>query len=261
MLTYGKSHSCSRTKPTPDDKSAEGTLKRLITEPTLTIEPKGRDVMEEPNRIHAMFASNEDWVVPAGAFERRYVVQEVANTYRQDKTWFGPIYEQLRSGGCEAMLFDLLERDLGDWHPRDIVHTAALAAQQEQSLAPFDAWWFEMLQTGVIGGADALKPDRAVSNKYEEEVTRSTAMGGNYTRTIRHEGLYDHARRISPKLKGETDAAFGRYLGGKDCVMAWVRRRRGWQFPPLDQCRAKWLERFPQTTWREPGLRDWKAEG
>jgi hypothetical protein len=38
----------------PKDKSAEGTLKRLITEPTLQIEPKGRDAIEEPNRLHVM---------------------------------------------------------------------------------------------------------------------------------------------------------------------------------------------------------------
>jgi hypothetical protein len=38
----------------PKDKSAEGTLKRLITEPTLQIEPKGRDVVEEPNRLHVI---------------------------------------------------------------------------------------------------------------------------------------------------------------------------------------------------------------
>jgi hypothetical protein len=152
----------------PEDKSAE-SLKRLITEPTLTIEPKGRDVMEEPNRLHAMLASNEDWVVPAGAYERRYQVQEVANTHRQDRNWFGPIYKQLRSGGYEAMLFNLLERDLGDWHPRDIVCTAALAEQQERSLSPLDTWWLELLQTGVLAGADPLNSDQARSNRYEEE--------------------------------------------------------------------------------------------
>ena len=245
----------------PEDKSAEGTLKRVITEPTLTIEPKGRDVMEEPNRVHAMLASNEDWVIPAGAHERRFQMQDVASSHRQDASWFAPIYEQLRNGGYEAMLFDLMERDLGDWHPRQIVRTAALADQQEQSLSAFDAWWFEMLQTGVIPGADRLKPDRVVSNRYEEEVTRSTAMRGNHTRTVRHEGLYDHARRISPKLKGETDAALGRYLSKQSCTMAWVCRRRGWQFPLLAECRKKWLERFPQTAWRDPKVKEWKSEG
>ena len=245
----------------PDDKSAEGTLKRVITEPTLTIEPKGRDVVEEPNRLHVMLASNDDWVVPAGPYERRYQVQDVASTYRQDRNWFEQIYKQLRNGGYEGMLFDLLAYDLGNWHPRDIVHTAALADQQAQSLSPFDAWWFEILQTGVIPGADPLKPDRVVSNRYEEEVTRSTAMGGSHTRTIRHEGLYDEARRSSPRLRNESDAGFGRYLGKQGCERAWVRRHRGWQFPALAECRTRWLERFLQTTWHEPERKQWKSEG
>jgi hypothetical protein len=189
----------------PDDKGAEGQLKRLITEPTLHIEPKGRDPIEEPNRLHVMLASNNDWVVPAGVHERRFVVQQVADTHRQDPEWFGPIYKQLRSGGYEAMLFDLLERDLGDWHPRQIIRTAALAEQQEKSLSPFDAWWLELLQTGVLGGADPLSPDRAVSNRYEEEFEEPSGgyYGGKRRRTVRRDGLYDHARRISPKLRDE----------------------------------------------------------
>jgi hypothetical protein len=115
----------------------------------------------------------------------------------------------------------------------------------------------------VVGGADSLKPDRAVSNRYEEEVTRSTAMRGSYTRTVRHNGLYDQARRISPQLKCETEAAFGRYLKKRGCIDIWIyrdRTRRGWQLPPLDKCRADWLERFPQTKWRDPGMKEWTAD-
>ena len=40
----------------PQDKKAEGTLKRLITEPTLFIEPKGVDPFEVPNRLSVMMA-------------------------------------------------------------------------------------------------------------------------------------------------------------------------------------------------------------
>jgi Family of unknown function (DUF5906)/RepB DNA-primase from phage plasmid len=250
----------------PDDKGAEGQLKRLITEPTLQIEPKGRDPIEEPNRLHVVLASNADWVVPAGAHERRFVVQEAADTYRQDPNWFGPIYKQLKTGGYEAMLFDLLERDLGDWHPRQIVRTAALVGQQEKSLSPLDTWWLELLQTGVLNGADPLRPDRAVSNRYEEEEVIATGgYGGKRTRKVFRDGLYDQARRISPKLRGESDTALGRYLsqqgckgGGGDC---WVRRRRGWQFPPLAECRQRWLERFPGTVWRDPETTEWTTEG
>jgi hypothetical protein len=205
-------------------------------------------------------------VVPAGAFERRYVVQEVANTHRQDRNWFDPVYRQLKTGGYEAMLFDLLEHDLGDWHPRQIVRTAALAGQQEKSLSALDTWWLEILQTGVLAGADPLSPDRAVSNRYEEEeVIGTDGYGGKRTRKVFRDGLYDQARRMSPKLKGESDAVLGRYLsqqgckgGGDDC---WVRRRRGWQFPPLSECRQRWLERFPGTVWRDPETTEWTTEG
>ena len=64
--------------------------------------------------------------------------KEFADTHRQDAAWFAPIFQQMRSGGYQAMLFDLLERDLRDWHPRQIVHTAALAEQQDESLSPLD---------------------------------------------------------------------------------------------------------------------------
>jgi Family of unknown function (DUF5906) len=242
----------------PKDKSAEGTFKRLVTEDTLTIEQKGRDPIEVPNLLHIMMASNSDWVVPAGAHERRFMVQKVSEAHRQDPAWFGPLYKQMRQGGYAAMLFDLLARDLGDWHPRDIVRTEALTGQQEESLSPLDAWWFELLQTGVLSGADEDDPDRAISTEYEEEIEEPTGWGGTRKRTVRHEGLFDQARRISPKLKAVTDAALGRYLTNEQgCKRAWVHRERGWQFPPLADCRARWLERFPDTKWHDLDLEIW----
>jgi hypothetical protein len=245
----------------PKDKSAEGTLKRLITEDTLTIEAKGRDPIEVPNRLHVMMASNNDWVIPAGAHERRYVVQRVAGTHRQDPAWFGPVYEEMRSGGIAAMLYDLLHRDLGDWHPRQIVRTAALAEQQEESLSPLDAWCLQLLQTAVLAGANSSAPDRAISNKYEDEISESDGFGGRRTRTVKRDGLYDQARAVSPKLKGYADAALGRYLKQQGCQNAWVRRHRGWQFPPLAECRHRWLKRFPMTVWHDSETKEWTTGG
>lgn len=66
------------------DKAGEGVLKGLITEPTLTIEMKGRDVFDASNRLKLVFASNSAWVVPAGADERRYCVIDVSNARAQD---------------------------------------------------------------------------------------------------------------------------------------------------------------------------------
>jgi hypothetical protein len=249
----------------PQDRRAEGQIKRVITESTLFIEPKGRGKFRVPNLLHVMLASNHDWVVPAGPHERRYMVEKVAETHRQDAKWFDPIYEQMQNGGYEAMLFDLLNHDLGDWHPRQIVRTPALAEQQEESLSPRDAWWLELLQTGVLAGSNDLNPDRAISNRYEVEIVERDSGGGPYgsergrPRTIWRDGLYDQARRISPKLKGATDAALGRYLSDKKgCVRAtrtWVQGERGWQFPPLAVCRKRWNERYPDAEWDD--TKDW----
>jgi hypothetical protein len=70
----------------PGDKKAEGAMKRLITEDTLHIEPKGVDPFEVPNRLHVMGASNHEQAVSAGEKERRYVVQRVAEARQQDES-------------------------------------------------------------------------------------------------------------------------------------------------------------------------------
>jgi hypothetical protein len=82
----------------PGDKKAEGTLKRLITEPTLFIEAKGLDGVTVDNMLHVLMASNSDWVVPTGEHERRFAVFQVSEDRRQDKDWFAPLYEQLENG-------------------------------------------------------------------------------------------------------------------------------------------------------------------
>jgi hypothetical protein len=155
----------------PEDKKAEGAIKRLITEDTLFIEPKGVDPFEVPNRLHVMLASNHQWAIMAGEKERRYVVQKIDEKHQQSEEYFAPIYKEMNNGGLGAMLFDLLEHDLGDWRPRTIVRTKALAQQQEESLSPLDQWMFGLLETGVLPGRPiGAKPNEAVCNAYEEEI-------------------------------------------------------------------------------------------
>ena len=246
----------------PKDKAAEGELKRLITEPTIRVEAKRRVRVTVPNRLHVMMASNNDWVIPAGAKERRFVVGQVSNVHQQEKAWFDPLYKQLREGGYEAMLYYLLRVELGDWHPRQIVRTAALAEQQEESLTPREEWWFELLQTGVLPGARQSDPSQPISNRYPETKTEVGNYIAGRRRTIWHEGLYDAARASTPRLRGTSDAALGRFLAAKEqgCKRARPYRRRGWQFPPLADCRKRWLARFPDTVWHDPDLAEWQFE-
>jgi hypothetical protein len=238
----------------PGDKAAEGSLKRLITEPELFIEAKGRDAITVENRLHVIMASNEDWIVPAGIDERRFGVFRVSDHKKQDPSYFKPLYAEIENGGLSAMLFDLLNVDLKGWHPRNLVTTQALKEQQVRSLLPEDEWWVELLETGLLQGADPKDPSCAVSGTYTR---KEESYSGS--RIVTCKGLYDQARTISPRLKHRSDIVLGHELSSRGCVSKRVLRARGFQFPPLQEARRAWEARFPGWQWRDPTLTDWQS--
>jgi hypothetical protein len=247
----------------PGDHAAEGTLKRLITEPYLAIEAKHRDIVMVQNMLHVMFASNDEWLLPAGEHERRFAGFDVPDTRMQDEAWFDPLHKQLDSGGYGAMLYDLLRRPLGDFHPRRFPKTEMLRDQQALSLSYEDTWWVELLETAVLWGATSDHPNTAVSNEYEIETEISDGFGSRHTQRRKAKGLYDQAREISPRLRNHSDHAFGRFLIKMGCTPAKhlgpTRSRRGWSFPDLDSARTKWEEPFPEWKWRNPDFLAWEA--
>jgi hypothetical protein len=231
----------------PGDRSAEGTLKRLITEPTLFIEAKGRDAVTCENMLHVLMASNSDWVVPAGERERRFAVFQVSEDRRQDQSWFGPLYAELESGGYAAILFDLLRRDLGDWHPRRVPMTEALRQEQLRSLQPVDTWVVTLLEDGVLPRGEGVdQPNRALSH------SKADLDGRNPK-----DGLFDVARANVPGLRHVNDQVLAERLKQLGCTPWRSNLKRGWEFPPLSECRARWEEKYPDWPWREPDLKDW----
>ena len=100
------------------DKSAEQQLKRMITEPTLIIEGKGRDAFQVSNRLKIIMASPENWVAPVGPHERRYVISNTSPARLKDRDYFDALCQEIETWGLAAMLYDLLEADLSGWHPR-----------------------------------------------------------------------------------------------------------------------------------------------
>ncbi|MBC7621482.1 MAG: PriCT-2 domain-containing protein [Candidatus Saccharibacteria bacterium] len=128
------------------DKQGENVLKGLVTEPTIQIEGKGANVITAANRLHIMMASNSNWVVPAGARERRFCVLQVNDRHIQDHTYFAAIDEEmLNQGGLAAMMHDLLNRDLSAFDVRKFPWTDALDEQLLHSLDPAMQWWMDYL--------------------------------------------------------------------------------------------------------------------
>lgn len=132
------------------DRAHIGVLKSIITEPYLTIEAKYQNATQVPNYLHIIMASNEEWVVPASVDARRFFVLDVNETVKNNHEYFGLLWDQMKAGGYEAMLHDLLALDLSDFNIRAVPKTAALQEQQKLSLSVPFLWWKDCLERGYV---------------------------------------------------------------------------------------------------------------
>ena len=116
------------------DKQGESVLKGLITEPTHMLEQKGIDPIAISNFMSFIFATNNDWSVPAGPEERRYCAMEVSDREEQNHPYFAEIREEmLEQGGLEGMLYDLSALDLSAINLRQAPSSSGLSNQKYHS--------------------------------------------------------------------------------------------------------------------------------
>ncbi len=134
------------------NKKNESTLKTLITDKHRAIEQKGIDVTTYENFVHLIIVSNEEWYIPVGNFERRFLALVVSPEHMQDIPYFISMDEQMDNGGFEAMLYDLLKTDLAGFEHelRNPPITTALREQHIHSMPSNEKWWLEKLMCGQI---------------------------------------------------------------------------------------------------------------
>jgi hypothetical protein len=222
------------------DKAARGALFSLITEHYLTLERKGIDAKQVVNRLHIMMASNEDWVVPANYDSRRFAVFAVSSKYKQNSIYFTPLYEQIDNGGREAFFFEMVNRDVSDFHPRHIIKTEAFKEQVIMSLGPLDIFWLNFIEEGHLQ-VHLGETSKNVLFTYDLEDSH---------------GLFMRLRRSDHRLKHYTDRDLAKYLREKGCVPWRDSNRRGWRMPPLAQARADWEKKYGAWDWPND-LEDW----
>ncbi len=128
------------------DKQHESTLKTIITEDTRQVEYKGKDVLQFPNYTRLMMASNKAWVVPLEIDDRRFFILDVADKYKNQVSYFDPIYKEMKEkGGLSALLYDLLARDLSNTNLTEIPETQARIDHKLLSLDTVGDWLSFML--------------------------------------------------------------------------------------------------------------------
>jgi Mesyanzhinovviridae DNA primase len=223
------------------DRSHESTLKALITEETLMIEPKGLDPFPVRNCIHLIMSSNSDWVVPAGAEARRYFVLNVADTHMQDGDYFGAIAREMGNGGREALLDLLLNRDLSEFDVRKVPHTAALAEQKAHSRRGIDRLIECVAHCGLLPAAHMVHRNVAITSGEEEGA-----------------GFYHQARGLAPELKFDSQIVIHNALKKNWGCESWKSgNQRGIKFPPLVELRARFDQKHGQQEW--PDIAEWEG--
>lgn len=149
------------------DRRDSGSLKAMVTEDILMVEPKGVDAFPVRNHMRLIMASNNTWIVPAGLEERRFCVIDVADTHRGDHGYFTSLVAELDKGGREAFLWEMQRRKI-DSNLREIPRTNALFDQIIHSLGTVGQWWFERLDDGFIGDESGGWPQwRVTQHMYQ----------------------------------------------------------------------------------------------
>jgi hypothetical protein len=132
------------------DHSHVRILKSLVTDQLLTVEGKHVDVVLVANLLHIMLTTNETWAVAGSRQDRRYFVLDASDERLNDKAYFRAIWNELENGGLEAMLYDLLKRDLAKFDHRQRPETAGIQDQKKHSYKTHEIWWEEVLQRGYV---------------------------------------------------------------------------------------------------------------
>lgn len=232
----------------PQNRAADGTLKDLITAKTLRFEDKFFSAWRGPSHLRIIMTSNNDHVVRADGSDRRYAVFEVVHPHQHDpdarRRYFGELVEQMESGGYEAMLGELLARDISAWNPEAIPETEALWRQKRLNLSndPVLAWYYSRLEDGI----DIL-PGDADTGVYTWSETGTTwvpvrAVLADYADFAKRHGHRGDEQRLKNKLARFMPKGFESRARAEPGVDG-THKVKCYPFPPLPEARQLFTAR------------------
>lgn len=221
------------------DKAGEGALKALVTESTVQIEPKGVDSFAVRNRVKILISSNEDWVVPVSADERRFFVLDIEG--KRDRAYFKALFDAIEGQELSGFLAHLLAIDLSAFDHRNPPHTEGLNRQKLIGANSVVKFWHDCLWHGEIVGTpiDDWPGNVVVQVLHAAYVEWAQAHGDRYpVDDIRMAKELDEMMPAGHPLK---------IIRPRECYGETSRPRR-YVLPPLADARAAFLASMHVTT-------------
>jgi len=229
------------------DKAAEGKLKSMITESTINVEMKGKDVYSIKNNLHMIFATNNEWAAPAGPRERRFFIIDVGEKHIQDNPYFEAICNHMDKGGREALLHYLMNYDLSDIDLRKFPQTAALREAKLLSASPAQKFWYNVLETGCL--------HYSIEDGWGEGAVRTDYLHESYVGFVNNMGIKHKASDTELGMQLKKMLPADGFKKERRTVSEYSRtaRKNCYVFPSLAESR-KAYERFINSEI------DWPAE-
>jgi Family of unknown function (DUF5906)/Primase C terminal 2 (PriCT-2) len=214
------------------NRKEAGVIKTRVTEPYVVMEQKGVDPIRMKNFSLVILASNEDSVVPADTGDRRWMVFDVNKARKEDRAHFGAIMAEMKNGGYEAMLYDLLHRDVTKGpDPHQTIKTEALFDEILRAQPPYVQYVHLILHQGrlpqnLVAGADTSTIRALLEDMRQRFPTE---------KRLSEVGLGQKLKKIIPAIKSDKNGEYlVRFVSGGAAVMETSTRH---ELPPLSEAR------------------------
>lgn len=169
-------------------KDVSSRLKSIITDGSITIEPKGINAYSKPNHIHLMFTSNEETAalfIDASPYERRFTVLKVSSAKAGDLKYWGEMHTWTPTALPKIMRW-LLDYKYDKKMVSRPLKTAAKEDLQKVGLDPEVAWILSRLASGFLLG------HRSHRNWYECFNSQHITKKDQDMNTLRRDEWPDH---------------------------------------------------------------------
>ena len=134
------------------DETLDSRMKHFVNGKTLDLEEKGQPAFSIENRLFIAITSNKRDVIRISPSSRRYAAYWVKDAFNGDEEkrsahWIA-LWQELESGGLQALMHDLLNADLTGFNPRLCPRTPFFheLAGISSDRTPHVAWWQDVLE-------------------------------------------------------------------------------------------------------------------
>lgn len=211
--------------------SAEGVLKKLMSEDYVVIDEKFQPKRRVENRFCMGFSSNKDFVIPAGAHARRWCVLECNAGAKRRLEEEGVWADRYIYGDVYDLAHQLYQHPIpADFNPHECPKTRGLWLQKLQQMHRVHKWYRQLIVNEQFAFGQMNSKEELYAH-FMAEVPSYRGQREGFWRKLRevikpaHGNVQENKRQgtiMLPPLRNSVETAkdiFNRYYGGEDMFL------------------------------------------